>query len=112
LTKIPEIAANSTELLLKFFKSESEEDLNEIVKAGDDVMTSAVGTLRDIGADEQKRQWIRIRERAINDEANALNTAAKNERIKWVSIVADKDSTIAEQANLLEKYRSLYGDLD
>ena len=74
-------------------------------------MTKSRITLRKMTEDERFQELMRIRERALHDEASALANAERKEREKWQGIVTKKDAVIAEQAAEAAKQAAIIEEL-
>jgi len=102
------------DLWLALFNAETEEELEELTKNGGDVMGEAIKAYRGVTATEEFRSLEWLRSKMRNDEANALSVArkqgakqgAKAEREHWQGVVAEKDTTLAEQAALIAKLQA------
>jgi len=107
LKKLPPLdsADRGRDLWLKLFRADTEEELTKIEEMGVPIMSEAIGAYRHVAASSEFREVERMRSKARHDEAQALKNAEQRgeERanIKWQSVVADKDTLIAElQAKL------------
>ena len=112
LTKLPILNAldytNEKDLWLALFNAKTEEELEELTTCGGEIMGQAVALYRDITVTEEFKERARLRERTINDEANALATARRQERAHWKGVVAEQAATIAEKdATLAEQEATL-----
>jgi len=101
LPKLPAINSSDDELKLwlALLNAKTEEDLSKIEILGGAVMKKAIGAYRTVTATDEFREIERLRSRARHNEASALRHArsegAKEEREKWESVVADKDTALA-----------------
>lgn len=82
-------AGNSRELWLQFINAESKEELDMISQANDPIMQKAVRVVYDMSEDTRVREMVRMREKALHDEASALKNAygrgREEERAKMIS---------------------------
>ena len=82
-------------LWLSLFKAETEEELAKIKAMEVPVMERMIDAYNQIAASPEFLELERLRQRAREDEANALSTAEKKgraaERMIWQSVVASKD---------------------
>ena len=95
LEKVPEWERGSKDALqlwLSLFKAETEEDLDKIKATEVPAMEQAIDAYNQIAASPEFRELERLRQRAREDEANALSNARKQERMKWQGVVAGKDA--------------------
>ena len=90
-------------LWLALFDANTEEDIENLLKLEVDFVSQAVQEYRSITADEKFREIQRKREMQINDEANALSYARKQESKKWEGIVAQKDEALLKKDEVLFK---------
>jgi len=128
LPKMPDVESIDTskekDLWLALFNAETEEELEELSQNGGALMGEAIQAYHSITATEEFRnlEWLRTKTR--HDEAQALGNAerkgvkkgAEAERKKWQgvateneqlkSVVADKDTALAEQAELIAKLQA------
>ncbi|MCM1577589.1 MAG: Rpn family recombination-promoting nuclease/putative transposase [Ruminococcus sp.] len=79
LPKLPEKIDNENlcELWLKFLDAESEEEYEMIRETNNPVMQKAVKVIYDMSEDVRIREAVRMREKALHDEASALGAAEK-----------------------------------
>ena len=116
LSKIPKeiTKENAVELWLSLFKAQSEEDLDQIEEMGVSVMAEAIRAYRQITAADEFKELERLRTRTRHNEASALGNAerrgAEQERAKWQSVVADKDTQIADKDALIAELREKLGE--
>jgi predicted transposase/invertase (TIGR01784 family) len=108
LLKIPELSDIKDDLLLllTLFKAESQEDLDKILCLEVDFMSELIGTYNHIITTDEFQELERLRFRARNDEASALEYARDKgrvegmedgqriERVKWLNVVSEKDKYI------------------
>jgi len=82
-------------LWLSLFRAETEEELEKIKATEVPVMEQMIDAYNQIAASPEFLELERLRQRAREDEANALSTAEKKgravERMIWQSVVAGKD---------------------
>jgi predicted transposase/invertase (TIGR01784 family) len=107
LMKLPEVndAEDELKLWLTLFNAETEEELAKIEKMGVPVMNQAIGAYRQVVATEEFKEIERLRSRARHNEASALGNArregiaigAETERVKWQTVVADKEVALADK---------------
>lgn len=67
--------ANSRKLWLQFINADNEEDLNMIRDTNVPIMKKAVNVIYDMSEDTKIREYARMREKALHDEATALKNA-------------------------------------
>jgi predicted transposase/invertase (TIGR01784 family) len=110
LPKLPDDISEDDMLLLwlSLFRAETEEELEKIKAMEVPVMSQAINAYYTITASSEFREKERLYEKARHDEAQALRharlEATEAEREKWQTVVADKDTLIAElQAKLEER---------
>ena len=74
-------------------------------------MIQAVEAYKSITATEEFKTLEMIREKTRRDEAQAIGNArrlgAEAERQKWQSVVAKRDTAIADQARIIAELRKL-----
>ena len=120
LPKLPKAisAEMGLELWLALFKAKTEEDLNKIEKMGVPVMNEAIVAYRHVSSSPEFIEMERMRSKALHDEAQALRKAGldgekrgeKRSNKKWQGVVADKETTIAEQAAEIARLRAKLGE--
>lgn len=66
---------NPMELWLQLINAETEEDLNMLENTNVKEISKAILVLRELNADENMRYLAEMREKALHDEANAINSA-------------------------------------
>jgi predicted transposase/invertase (TIGR01784 family) len=100
LTKLPEPTDGDEEIKfwLAFFKAETEEDLDEIIKKGVPVMSEAVAAYKTVTVSPEFKEIERVRELARHNEAAALDNAAK---------VAAEEATQKKIAEFTKNLRAL-----
>ena len=103
---------SGSDLWLKLFNANTEEELTKIDEMGVPVMSEAIVAYRHVAASPELREVERMRSKARHDEAQALKNAeqrgeARGEaraNTKWQGVVAEKDAEIARlRAQLKEK---------
>jgi predicted transposase/invertase (TIGR01784 family) len=79
LPKLPEPTDGDEEIKfwLAFFKAETEEDLDEIIKKGVPVMSEAVAAYKSVTVSPEFKEIERMREKARHNEASALDYAVE-----------------------------------
>ena len=109
LRKLPVCLDGEDELMLwmHLFKAATDPDLDKLISLGGSVMASAVQAYRSLTTDEQFRELERMRSKALHDEASALGKARREATAKadakWQSVVAEKDSALAEKDAIIAK---------
>jgi hypothetical protein len=113
LPKLPPAinTGDGTELWLRLFKAETEEDLKIIEALEVSVMEQAVTAYRRVSASPEFRELERLRSKARHDEASALRNARMEDRVKWEGIVMEKDAALAGKDTEIEKLRVLPAEL-
>ena len=105
LPKLPDVDSIDTtsekNLWLALFNAETEEELEKLIVKGGEVMNQAVEAYRGITATDEFKYLEVLRARTRHDEAQALSNARKQEREHWQGVVAEKDTALAEQADLI-----------
>ena len=110
LPKISKIANkdNLMELWLQLINAETEEELEMLEQTGVAPIQKAVYVLHKMSEDEKMQELARLREKALHDEmtmrnierregrAEGIAEGMREERVKWQSVVADKEAEIAE----------------
>ncbi|MCL1809451.1 MAG: Rpn family recombination-promoting nuclease/putative transposase [Clostridiales bacterium] len=111
LPKLPkDIDGNDVSLLwLALFNANTEEELAKIEALGVPELNQAICAYHNVTASSEFRELERLRAKARHDEAQALHNAAKVEREKWQSVVAEKDTTINEQAARIAELEARLG---
>jgi hypothetical protein len=104
-------AKNELELLLSLFRAKTEEELNQLEALEVPIVTQAIGAYREITVSPEFRELERLRADARHNEAAALHHAAEVERKKWQSVVADKDTEIADRDAEIERLRAMLGEI-
>lgn len=66
---------NSCELWLQFINADNEEALNMIRQTDIPIMKKAVNVIYDMSEDTRIREFARMREKALHDEASAMKNA-------------------------------------
>jgi len=112
LPKLPDIknADDELKLWLALFNAKTEEDLTKIEAIGGTVMKQAIGAYRTVTATDEFREIERQRSRARHNEASALGRARREEREKWESVVADKDTEIEQLRAQIADFQSQHND--
>jgi hypothetical protein len=79
LTKSSEPADGDEEIKfwLAFFKAQTEEELDQIIKMGVPVMRDAVAAYKNVAVSNEFKEIERLRERTRHNEAAALGHAAR-----------------------------------
>ena len=73
---------NRRKLWLQFINADSEEELEMISQTNVPIMQKAVNVIYDMSEDTKIREYARMREKALHDEASALkNAKAEGEAI-------------------------------
>jgi predicted transposase/invertase (TIGR01784 family) len=82
LKKLPKPTDGDEEIKfwLAFFKAQTEEELDEIVKKGVPVMSEAVAAYQNVAHSNEFREIERLRERTRHNEASALGHAKREAR--------------------------------
>ena len=97
--------------IIRFINAETEEELEQLMKSGGEVMTQAVGAYHSITADKQFQYLETLRAKAKHDEAQALSNArrqgAKAEREKLQGVIDEKDTALAEKDARIAKLEAL-----
>jgi len=112
LKKLPPLTDTDSgrDLWLKLFNAETEEELKKIESMGVSFMSEAVMAYRHVAASPEFREMERVRSKARHDEAQAIYNAEQRgeERANanWQGVVAEKDTTLAEQAALIAKLQT------
>ncbi|MDR0804631.1 MAG: Rpn family recombination-promoting nuclease/putative transposase, partial [Oscillospiraceae bacterium] len=75
INKIPETTDERIGLWLRFLKAETQAELDEIIKIGDNIMAQAVSTIRQMDEDNLFREKARERRLSMADERFALSHA-------------------------------------
>ncbi|MCM1577750.1 MAG: Rpn family recombination-promoting nuclease/putative transposase [Ruminococcus sp.] len=83
---------NGMELWMQFINAQSEEDFEMINQTNIPIMQKAVNIVYDMSEDARIREMVRMREKALHDEANAMNGAWKDGYGE--GIVADRERAI------------------
>jgi predicted transposase/invertase (TIGR01784 family) len=117
--KLPNVEMIDTtsekDLWLALFNAETQEELEQLMKNGGEVMTQAVGAYHSITADKQFQYLEWMRTKAGHDEAQALSNArqqgAKAEREKLQGVIAEKDTALANEKAENEKLRQQLAEL-
>jgi len=122
LLKLPDAIDihDESELWLRLFKAETEEDLQQIEALGMPIMEQAIKAYRHISATDELKEIERLRSLARHNEAAALRCAreeaAEEEREKWqtvlAEVVAEKDTALAVQAAEIATLRASLAQLD
>jgi predicted transposase/invertase (TIGR01784 family) len=73
---------NPMELWLQLINAETEEELEMLENTNVKEINQAILVLRELNADEKMRYLADMREKALHDEATAINTAEKRGRIE------------------------------
>ena len=112
LPKLPELLNADDKLLvwLKLFDAETEEDLAKLEALEVSDMQQAIKAYRHVSATEEFRALERMRSDRQHNEASALGNARREEREKWQGVVADKDTTINEQAARIAELEARLGE--
>ena len=91
----------NSNLWLKLFNAETEEDLAEIEKLGVPIMNEALQAYRHVAASPEFLEIERMRSKARHDEAQALKNAEKRgeerEREKLQDVIAEKNAALADK---------------
>jgi len=120
LPKLPNVdlidKTSEKDLWLALFNAETEEELEQLMKSGGEVMTQAVGAYHSITADKEFQYLEILRTRIGHDEAQALSNArkkgAKERDAHWQGVVAEKDTAIAEKDNALAEKDTAIAEKD
>jgi predicted transposase/invertase (TIGR01784 family) len=101
LPKLPNVelidSTSEKDLWLALFNAETQEELEQLMKRGGEVMAQAVGAYHSITADKQFQYLEWLRTKTGHDEAQALSNAKRQEREHWQGVVAEKDTALAEK---------------
>ena len=104
---------NEKELWLALFNAETEEELEELSKNGGDVMSEAIQAYHGITAKDEFKNLESLRAKIRRDEAQALGNAARKATAvadkRWLEVVAQKDTALAEQAKLIAELQAQLG---
>lgn len=98
-------AGNSRELWLQFINAESKEELDMISQANDPIMQKAVRVVYDMSEDTRVREMVRMREKALHDEASALKNASDEAYGKGMEKGIAKGRT-EERAKMISSMRA------
>jgi hypothetical protein len=92
LKKLPEPVDGDEEIQfwLAFFKAQTEEELDEIIKKGVPVMSEAVAAYKSVAVSNEFKEIERLRERTRHNEASALGHARRVAAKKAREDMADK----------------------
>ena len=114
LPKLPKTisADNGSQLWLKLFDAETEEELTQIEALEVPVMQQAIQAFRSITATDEFRTLERMRSDARRNEASALGNARREEREKWQGVVADKDAALADKDAALNEQAARIAELE
>ena len=112
LKKLPPLASigSGKELWLSLFNAKTEADLAIIEAMEVPIMSTALQAYRHVAASDEFKERERMRSKARHDEAQALGNARRQEREKWLSIVGEKDATLANQAATLADQAATLAD--
>jgi len=104
LKKLPKTVSRneSKELWLSLFRAETEDDLQKIEALEVPIMTEMVQAYRHVAASDEFKERERMYSKARHDEAQAL----LQRDLHWQGVLAEKDTTIAEQAEIIAQLRS------
>jgi len=94
------------ELMLSLFRAKTEEELKQLEALEVAIVKQAIGAYREVMVSPEFRELERLRADARHNEASALANAERKEREKWQGVVAKNETTIAEQAALIEELRA------
>lgn len=75
---------NPMELWLQLINAETEEELDMLENTNVQEINKAILVLRKLNADENMRRIAELREKALHDEANAINSAEERGRIEGI----------------------------
>ena len=89
--------ASVKDLWLALFNADTEEELEQLIVKGGEVMSQAVEAYRGITATEEFKYLEVLRARTRHDEAQALRNAERKRDEHWQGVIAKKDTTIAEK---------------
>jgi len=111
LPKLPNVdlidTTNEKDLWLALFNAETQEELEQLMKSGGEVMSQAVGAYQSITTDKNFQYIESLREKIKHDEAQALNNAekrgAKARDLHWQRVITEKDAIIAQLQAQLKK---------
>jgi len=99
---------DESELWLRLFKAETEEDLQQIEALGVPIMEQAIKAYRHISATDELKEIERLRSLARHNEAAALRCAREEEREKWQPLVTAQAAALVEKDTaLVEKDTAL-----
>jgi len=103
LPKLPPLDSKDSnrDLWLKLFNAKTEEELTEIEKLEVPIMREALQAYRHVAASEAFILMERMRSKTRHDEAQALRNAQRQRDEHWQVVVAEKDTTIAEQGTTI-----------
>ena len=76
---------NRRKLWLQFINADSEEDFEMISQTNVTIMQKAVNVIYDMSEDTKIREYARMREKALHDEASAIKNAKAGERNDIIS---------------------------
>ena len=75
---------NPMELWLQLINAETEEELDMLENTNVQEISKAILVLRELNADENMRRLAEIREKALHDEASAINSAEERGMAKGI----------------------------
>jgi hypothetical protein len=79
------------------FEADTGLDLKQAGTRGVRIVSQVIETMHEITRSAEFREMVRLREKALRDEASALTQAKEVERQKWQGVVAEKDAKIAKK---------------
>jgi hypothetical protein len=114
LKKLPPLAKNDKhsgkDLWLKLFRAETEEDLREIDALEVSDMSEVLQAYRHVATSGEFKERERLWAKARHDEAQALSNARQQEREHWqgvmATMVASKDTALAEKDELIAQLQA------
>ena len=80
---------NPMELWLQLINAETEEELDMLENTNVQEINKAILVLRELNADENMRRLAEIREKALHDEASAINSAEERGRLAREAEIAE-----------------------
>jgi hypothetical protein len=107
LSKLPEPTDGDEEIKfwLAFFKAETEEDLTKLTEMGVPVMSEAVAAYQSVAHSTEFQQIERLRERARQNEASALEYAREETIAGMAKLLLDAGFPKDAIDSAIKKYR-------
>jgi predicted transposase/invertase (TIGR01784 family) len=102
LPKLDSIDNNDVlKLFLSLFLAKTEDDLKAIQTKGVPIVNEMIDAYREITVQSEFIELARMRRNASNEEASAIKHAVDAEKLRWQSIVTNKDNALADKDNAL-----------